>query len=237
MGLHYNRVAEYLGPLDLTLLDGIAHHLYESGGDGVPDWKQPGPDGYLDEMRATGNLASDRPLFQTEFGTDQDDYVEGGFELAWLIHSSLVEEGTSAFLYWDLVWPDSGLVALPGWGDNPRCPSDYCIRDQYYSLRHFSRYTDPGWVRVGASSSDRSLKVSAFTSPERDQLTVVLLNTGSGEVSLPLDLGPFDLASFDLYRTIYDPGASRTWEQLDGLGDDRVISVPSRSVITLVARL
>ena len=229
LGIHYNKVAEYLGPLDTTLLGGIAHHLYETGGDGVPDWRQPGPDSYLAQMRSTGNLVSDLSLFQTEFSTAEDSFIEGGLETAWLIHSSMAEEGTAAFLYWDLVWGYGGLVSLQG--------EEYTIRDQYYSVRHFARFTDPGWLRVDASSSLRDLKVSAYVSPERDQLTVVLVNTASAEVSLPLDLGGADLTSAELYRTIFDPGASQTWEQLDGLPEDGSLAMPSRSVITLVARL
>jgi hypothetical protein len=90
---------------------------------------------------------------------------------------------------------------------------------------------------VDTSSSVRALKASAFVSPGADQLTVVLLNTGSTEVTLPLDLGEFDGASFEIYRTLYRPGESQTWEQLDGMSGDHVFSSPSRSVTTLVARL
>ncbi len=238
-GIHYSRVADYLAPLDTSLLGGVAHHLYEQGADGIWDWRLPGPDSYAREMRITANVAGGLPLFQTEFATDDDGFVEGGFETAWLIHNSMTEEGTAAFLYWDLVWPDGGLVALPGWDDEAYCPSDYCIRDQYYAVRHFSRFTDPGWVRVEATVFGALLsnvRASAYLSPDGDQLTVVLLNAGGVERTVPVDFGAFNGASAEVYRTIFRPGESETWQQLGALPETGEFVLAPRSVLTVVLR-
>ncbi len=57
--------------------------------------------------------ATTKPLWQTEFQTDEDKGIDGGFETAWLIHLSLAEEGVVAFLYWNLVWNfPGGLVSV-----------------------------------------------------------------------------------------------------------------------------
>src|SRR5690606_14054118 len=136
LGVHYERVQKYAAAMDLGLVHGIAHHLYERGQDDIWDWRHPGPDSYADEMRAVKS-SFNKPLFSTEFNTDEDEGIEGGFETAWLMHHSLVTESVVAFLYWDLIWVDNkGLVTMKGRSPNPR--------DHYYSVRHFARYTDPG---------------------------------------------------------------------------------------------
>lgn len=159
IGAHHGKVGDYVRPLNLDLLYAVAHHLYEKGDDGVWDWRSPGPDSYVDPMKEAAAAAGPKPVFETEFQTDDDDGIEGGFETASLIHHTLVDEGAAVFLYWNLVWgPGGGLVSLDGAPMKPR--------DQYYSLRHYARFTDPGDVRIGATSDSADIRISAFESPE-----------------------------------------------------------------------
>jgi O-glycosyl hydrolase len=214
--------------MNLDFVDGLAHHLYEMGPDKIWDWKDPGPDSYVDEMRSVAALTK-KPLFQTEFSTQDDGGLLGGFEIASLIHHSLVEEGVVAWLYWDLFWvPSSGLVMIDG--KTPR------IRDQYYSLRHYARFTDPGDVRVGAKSDVVKVRASAFVSPAGDRLTVVIINAGEQPADARVDLGGFPAASSAVYRTVYRPGKSETWKELGGLPATRVVPLPGRSIATVVLR-
>ena len=69
--------------MNVDLVVGIAHHLYEKGSDNIWDWKEPGPDSFLAPMQAAAQV-TDKPLFQTEFQTDEDHGYLGGFETAWL---------------------------------------------------------------------------------------------------------------------------------------------------------
>jgi glucuronoarabinoxylan endo-1,4-beta-xylanase len=227
LGIHYNKLQNYLPALDTSLLAAVAHHLYEQGGDGIWDWRSPGPDSFLNVMKGAKSAAGSLPIFQTEFQTDSDNEIEGGFETAWLIHNSVVEEGVSAWLYWDLVWgAGGGLVSLPN-------SSDYSIRDQYYSVRHFARYTDPGYVRIGATATSSNLRVSAFQAPDRARVTVVVLNVGASEERIHLDLG-FSARSSDVYRTTYVPGGSTRWETQQTVVDGALLTLPSRSIATIV---
>jgi glucuronoarabinoxylan endo-1,4-beta-xylanase len=226
LGVHWGNLQEFTSAMDRSRVYALAHHLYEQGGDGVWDWKSPGPESYVDEMWAAARTADGAPIFQTEFQTDDDNFTEGGFETAWLIHNCMAHEDAAAFLYWNLVWPDSGLVALQG--------SSFTVRDQYYSLRHYARYTDPGYARVEASGGPPNLRVSAFASPERDWLTVVALNVGLIEYSFALDTGSFGVTGSEIYRTVYEPGASETWVSLGGLPEDNMLTLPPRAVMTVV---
>ena len=233
LGIHHGLLQKFVKAMNVDLVDGIAHHLYEKGSDNIWDWKDPGPDSFLDEMQAAAQV-TDKPLFQTEFQTDDDHGYLGGFETAWLIHSSLVEEGVVAFLYWDLIWGDGGgLVSMERKG--PR------LRDQYYSLRHYARYTDPGYVRVGTRSDSFDVRASAFLSPARDRLTVIVLNTGKAAADVSVNAGEFRAASSAVFRTTYLAGrfansssASETWLALGALPADHVVLLPARSIATVV---
>lgn len=225
-GVHYEKVENYLAELDVELLSVVGHHLYEMGGDGVWDWKNPGPDSYTSAMRGAARAAAGLPVFQTEFQTDEDEGIYGGFETAWLIHNSLVEEGVAAFLYWDLVWPRSGLIALQG--------DDYELRDQYYAVRHFARHTEPGDQRVRTLSTVPGLRSSAFVSAAADRLTVVLLNTGAGPLRVVPDLAAYAERGTEVFQTSFDPGQSQRWLELGALPE--ALELPPRSVTTVVAR-
>jgi glucuronoarabinoxylan endo-1,4-beta-xylanase len=227
LGIHHGLLERYLAPMNVDLVDGIAHHLYEMGDDKIWDWRNPGPDSFVDEMQGVAAAARGKPLFQTEFSTQDDHGVDGGFETAWLIHHSLVEEGAVAFLYWDLVWqPSGGLVSVSG--------RSYKIRDQYYALRHYARFTDPGYVRVGARSDAAPVRASAFLSPDGAQLAVVVLNTGKAPADVRVDAGGFAPARSAVTRTVFHPPRSETWTDLGPLAPGGSVPLPPRSVATVV---
>jgi glucuronoarabinoxylan endo-1,4-beta-xylanase len=226
LGVHWERPQKYVGAMNLELVFAVAHHLYERGNDNVWDWREPGPDSYSDEMRATAQLVGGRPLFQTEFQTDEDEGIEGGLETAWLIHNSLVEEGVAAWLYWDLVWvKGSGLVTMIG--------NRYRVRDQYYSLRHYARFTDPGYVRVGAAASSADVRASAYLAPDGRRLTVVVLNVGRQYQHATLLLPEQRGSASKVFRTVYRPGKSETWVSLGSLPPNRTVVLPPRSIATV----
>lgn len=225
LGIHYRAPQRFLEYMDLGLVHRVAHHLYEQGGDGVWDWQDPGPNSYTDEMSSVALAAGDLPLYQTEFQTDDDGGINGGFETAWLLHYSLTVEQVVAWLYWDLVWANSGgLVTLTG--------ETYSLRDQYFAVRHFSRYTDPGYVRVEADSTVEDVLASAYRSPDKSRTVVVVLNVGDLDLTVPVSgLG----GETQVVRTTFRPGESETWQDLGALDDEGTLELPSRSVATVVA--
>jgi len=227
LGIHHGLLERYVKAMDVGLVDGIAHHIYEMGPDKIWDWRNPGPDSFVGEMEAAAAL-TDKPLFQTEFGTEGDRGVEGGFETAWLIHHSLTAEGVVAFLYWNLIWDKgSGLVNME--------KKPYFVREHYYAVKHYARFTDPGYVRIGAASDAPSVRASAFVSPAGDQITVVVLNTGKVEATVHLDAGGFAAPVSAVYRTTFrPPGSSDAWTSLGPLAAGAAVLLPSRSMATLV---
>lgn len=222
IGITRGKVQGYTDAMNLGLLDGIAHHLYDGS-----TWQSP--DDFtlaLQSLRATG-----LPVFQTEFSVEGAD--GRAFETAWLIHNSLTHADAVAYVYWDLIWSwqdgaEGGLVAVE-FPDENRWQSarGYKLRSPYYSVRHFAKFTDPGWTRVGATTSSDALRVSAFVSPNEDAVTVVMLNVSNTRRDVRLS------NSFDGFaRAIFQSTDAANWQELS-VASDAAIVLPAASVTTL----
>lgn len=229
IGITNAKVQAYTDEIDLDELDGIAHHLYDGN-----TWQAP--DDFVLTLRSLRAEFKGIPIFQTEFSADAPD--GGAFETAWLIHNALTEADAVAYVYWDLIWrwqtgtnpSEGGLVTL----ENPYTPESWTssggfkARGAYYSMRHFSKFTDPGFVRVGATSSTDTLKVSAFASPDEERVTVVVLNTGAAARELTVDA---KLSGYD--SAVYQSTNDREWRELGALPDGTELTLPARSVTTI----
>lgn len=220
-GVGSNLVQNYANAMDLAKIYGIAHHLY-NGGDAN------NPDSFNSAFKAIAAAYPDKPRFQTEY-----DYGTA-FTTAQLIHNSLVEEGVSGYFFWDLIWENNQrpLVALynpfnqSSWGNS----KGYTISDFYYTIQHYAKYTNPGYKRVAATSSSSDIKISAFTSPDQKQLTLVLINKAASESSVALNLNSYSAGSSAVYRTVFN-GTDR-FTPVGSLSGNTV-TLPAQSVVTV----
>ena len=216
-GFRDNVVQRYLAGLNLAELGGIAHHLYGSTED------NPNPDWFNGSMSSVGKVAAAAglPTFMTEYSPNAPTM----FDTAWLMNNALTVENVSAYIYWELVWgnstPATGLVSIVG--------LSYTINDIYYALKHFARWTDPGWVRVDATSSVSAVRTSAFVSPDGGSLTLVLLNTGAKDHLVAVSPGAFPFGSLAIYRS---SGAGERTASV-ALESDGSLLLPSRSIATI----
>jgi len=216
-GFGDNIVQKYLAGLNLAELGGIAHHLYGSTED------NPNPDWFNGAMSSVGRSAAPTglPTFMTEYSPNAPTM----FDTAWLINNALTVENVSAYIYWELIWsnatPPTGLVSITG--------QSYTINDLFYALKHFARWTDPGWVRVDAKSSISAVRTSAFVSPDGTSLTLVLLNAGGKDHMVAVSPGAFPFGSLAIYRS---SGASERTASVAPESDGSIF-LPSRSIVTL----
>ncbi len=172
---------------------GYAHHLYADG-----DYDNP--DSFVPAMENFAANYGDKPLFQTEYSCLCDvTPFSIALNLARHMHNSLVHEGVSSFSYWDLFWGDEGgLVTLDNpWQANP----GYTINPIYYAFKQYSAFTDPGWHRVEASTDSTGLRISAFISPDANELTIVIINVSDIDIDLSLSLGDFSPDDSSVHRT------------------------------------
>ena len=205
---------DYVNSLDVSKTDAFAHQLYGVDPAAID----------LDALAAMGKLATqhDRPVFVTEMQAD-------GFSTAMLIHYATVVEGASAYLQAALTGPVSGPLtntqALIGIDT-----ASFRIQDPYHAMRHFAEHTDPGWTRVEASAAGSGLLVSAWQSPTGQDLTLVLINSHSVEVSARLQL-PGDWSTSEVKRSVFS-GIERSIS-LGPLSAQGVVRMPPGSVVTV----
>ncbi len=218
-GIGYNTFQGYVGNLNRSLLDAYAYHLY-NGGD------SDNPDSFNANLSAIKNNYGDKPNIMTEYSS------EGWFSTAWLIQNCLVNANASAYLYWDLIWGDSaGLVTL----QNPWNPSSWTTADgykvnaNYYAFKHFSKNITPGYVRIGATSSNTNLRTSAFLSPDGSKLAIVVLNVASNDESATFAFTGFNAASAVGYQSV----DSHFYQPLRSLTPTSSITLPAKSVTTI----
>jgi O-glycosyl hydrolase len=209
-------VGAYVAALDASTLSALSHHLYGVNPESVN----------LSSLSSLSDLAKQvgKPVFQTEMQAD-------GFGTALLIHYTTTVEGASAYLQTSLASSATGPAT------NPQSlvrltANDFAIQEPYYSLRHFARYTEPGWVRVDVSSSSTGLLASAWQSPDENALAVVLVNAGTLDVDAKLELtsGAWPPTSH-VTRTVWS-GVERAAE-LGTLSKEGVLRVPGRAIATI----
>jgi glucuronoarabinoxylan endo-1,4-beta-xylanase len=210
-------VQSYLAALDPSSVDAVAHHLYGVDPENVD----------LAGLAATGQVAPDKPLFQSEMQAD-------GLGTAMLIYYTTTVENAAAYLQTTLTssatGPSTNFDALVG-----LTATDFTIRQPYYAMQHYSLHTDPGWTRIDANSSSSSLLSSAWLAPEGDALTVVLINDGTTDLSAALDFASDDQPAHSVVsRTVFD-GVERG-AVLGSLSTSGVLKVPARSIVTVAFR-
>jgi glucuronoarabinoxylan endo-1,4-beta-xylanase len=233
-GIANGKVQSYLSALAdaqaLDKLDGIAHHLYNGGTGSSPSAFNVNMN-TLDGLGAT----DDKPLFMTEYGPTTPDM----FNTAYLIHNAVTVEGVSAYLFWPLTWVaprgnslPAGLVTTEGGPPSSwKTPNGWTINDIYYGVRHFSKWIDVGWQRVGATTTaDVVVKASAFVSPDGQSLTIVLLNADSTAHDVAIDMGGFAFTTSAVYRT---SGTDERTAAIGPLPDGGQVMMPPTSIATV----
>lgn len=215
---------QYLNAInDHSKVYGYAHHLYNiNAGDD--------PDAYLTAMATFQNNWGSKPLFQTEY-EKATDFWPDALNMALLLHNSLAVEQVSAYIYWDLFWGNGGLVTL----DNPwQGTPGYTINSDYYGFKHYSAFIHSDWQRIDAVADVTTLRISAFISPDNQQLTAVVINPSETTAyDLDLSFSDITLESGQVYRTT----ASQNCVLLGGFNPDEALTLPAQSITTLALQL
>jgi glucuronoarabinoxylan endo-1,4-beta-xylanase len=133
-------------------------------------------------------LTSRRPVWESEWANFSpwdpawDDGTAGdGFTWAQDIQTALTQGDVNAFFYWwgaSASTANSGLIQVRG--------STINLSRRYWAFAAFGRYIRPGAVRIGATSDNSNMQVSAFRNRDGSRV-VEILNTGTSDqpVTLP----------------------------------------------------
>lgn len=210
-------IADYLPSLDAATTDALGHQLYGMDPNALD----------VSALASVGKLESQSglPVFITEMAAD-------GFGTALMIHYALVVEGAAAYLQAALTGSLTGPVANP-YALIGLSATSFAPQAPYHALRHFAQSTDPGWIRVDATTDQKELLSSAWLSPGQDQLTVILINAGGVPISAHLAL-PGVWSSSEIRRSVFS--GLEQFALLGELPAEGVVRLPPRSVVTVALK-
>ncbi|MEN8201791.1 MAG: hypothetical protein ABFS28_04285 [Bacteroidota bacterium] len=223
VGIGYNRVENYVNALDLSKLDCISHHLYHGVNENDPYSSS--------DFSKLGEFHPEVPHLQTEYS--KGDW----FSLAGLIYKSFYEEQVVAYLYWDLIWGDSGgLVTVEFPWDSNRWTDPqkgYIKTKDFYAFKQFSAFIHPGWKRINHSLRGSDGAALTFISPTGDSATCVVINKSlTNTLSIRVAVPGYRIHESAVYSTSESENC-----KLKGPLVDSLLTLMSRSIATVHMRL
>lgn len=149
-----------------------------------------------------------------------------GFTVASAVHDALTKGNVSGYVYWygASLGATRGLIQMDG--DN------YHVSKRLWALANYSRFIRPGATRIGATTSDSALKLSAFRNTD-GTVTVVALNsaTTADQVSFSLQNTGITSGTATPYLTNTSSSTARQ-AAIPVSGGSLTATVPARSLVT-----
>jgi len=104
---------------------------------------------------------------ENECGDGRNTWAYAHYVFALLRH--YLTNGVNAYVYWNMVLPEGGLSTW-GWRQNAMVTVDrerrtYALRPEFYVMKHFSRFIEPGAVRLELTGPWAGTSV-AFRNPD-----------------------------------------------------------------------
>ena len=170
-------------------------------------------------------------------GSGRDLGIDPALYMARVIHNDLTIANASAWHWWLAISPynyKDGLVYI----DKQKQDGAYYDSKMLWALGNYSRFIRPGYQRVAVDLGDEEhlspdMLVSAFHAPLENEIVYVLVNSGIKERSVKLNADGKLIAIKGMYVTSKD----RNLESVPVETISESISIPARSVVTVVSRL
>lgn len=220
VGIGYNNVENYVNALNTSKLYGIAHHLYHGTNETDPFVST--------DFAKVGSFKPQIPHFQTEYS--RGDW----FPLAGMLYKSFNDENAVAYLFWDLIWDNGGLVDLDFPWDSNRWsnPKGYTRNKHYFVFKQFSAWVHPGWKRIKVSTPSIMVKTLAFISADKDSATFIAINT-SATNTYPVKV---TIPGFNIDQSV----TTRTSSAEDGITDPLPadsVQIKPKSITTVAVKI
>lgn len=232
MSCKWDNIVPYVRAInneDPEALAGIAHHLYV-GGQADEKKKSIDASSFITNFMTMGTNFDDLKKWQTEY------YIGHAIEQAELINNCLIYENVNAYLFWSGVWTASNgtfenadLSSVLGNGIWSR-------RAKYYVMRHFSQFIRPGYVRVKAMSGTSDVKTSAYISPDKKKVTIVLINVSDTNQGFTFSGSDYQINSMHAYESVFGPVAKdkdACWIDRGEFKPDATLCLYPKSVMTI----
>ena len=145
--------------------------------------------GYIHAPKSPLTSDPEKRSWETEWSTfnawdnqwDNSD-TDSGFTWAQHIDTALTAGNVNAFFYW---WgaandpKDQSLIRING--------SSFDVSKRLWAFGNYSRFIRPGATRIGATTSNKNLQVTAFSNTN-GSLAIVVLNTATQAITAPIAL-------------------------------------------------
>ena len=221
LGIGNNQFYAYNSPLQNNAdLYAYAYHLY-NGGD--PDK----PDSYNAALQNIAKDFSNKPNVMTEFEHRKGKW----YKTAWLMNNLLTEANLAAYFYWDLIWPNAGLIDI----DNPfdtdgwRNAQGFQKTEHYYAFKHYSKFLDAGDVRIEHKNSNKFVRSSAYKS-QNGTITIIMVNPTKTEIISSIQISQKSLESSEIIQSV----SGDFFKDCGAIPSSGQIILPAESVTTIV---
>ena len=189
-------------------------------------WTQPEQRGTaVREMRASYPDLAFAMSEYCQMQNGHDRSIESGIEMAKVIHADLTVAGAVSWTWWLGIaagnYKDGLIYAAPG-------GSEIETTKRLWVLGQWSRFIRPGHVRVAATEATDPLLVTAFKSPDDEELAVVIINPAAAAIEADLSTPGFVPASAKMFVT--SDGLDLAEVETDG----SVFRLPPASVATVL---
>ncbi|MGW3123136.1 glycoside hydrolase family 30 protein [Streptomyces sp. NPDC001107] len=194
--------------------------------------------GHTYASKVDGPLPTHKRTWMSEWSPDGTTWNENwddgsgydGFTVASAIHDALTKGNTSGYVYWygASLGATRGLIQMDG--------DSYHVSKRLWAMANYSRFIRPGATRIGATTADADLKLSAFRNTD-GTVTVVALNTATSATPVTFDLKNTRIPKGT--ATPYLTDATHSTAQQPTVAVSRssmTATVPARSLVTYTIR-
>lgn len=188
--------------------------------------------GHTYASQITGPLPTSKRTWMSEWNpagtTWNENWDDGsgydGMAIARAVHTALTTGNVNAYVYWygASVGTTRGLIQMDG--------VNYRVSKRLWAMANYSRFVRPNATRIGTTSSDGSLLLSAFRNSD-GSVAVVALNTGNAANTVSYTLRNVAGSTATPYLT-NATGNTTAQSPVRVSGGAFTATVPARSLIT-----
>ena len=194
--------------------------------------------GHTYASKVDGPLPTHKRSWMSEWSPDGTTWNENwddgsgydGFTVASAIHDALTKGNTSGYVYWygASTGATRGLIQMDG--------DSYHVSKRLWAMANYSRFIRPGAIRIGATTSDSDLNLSAFRNTD-GTVTVVALNASTGATPVTFDLKNTGIGKGTATPYLTDATHGTAQQQTVAVsGSALTATVPARSLVTYTIR-
>ena len=186
----------------------------------------------------------DLPKWQTEY------YLGNFMTTVQLIQNALTIENLNAYIFWGGVWFANvekeldNLIGIDSGRNEEEWDYEhgYVIGEKFYSMKHFSEYILPNYIRIDCKLNSNQeystdeISSSAYISPNKDKVVIVSVNDTSSEQSFQFNIPKYKVNQSKIILSNYQNGIDSEDFYVDSgsLDDTGTFIIPAHSVITVV---